>query len=100
MISSDRLQAGSCYFFVSYEDTDANVPVVETLRFKNKTQEGEPRPPSFVFERLGHGGQRQCQLSEDLLNKLFEFDALVSEFAARLGARRAGAPYEPRYCDD
>ncbi|MBM0108848.1 hypothetical protein JM946_29300 [Steroidobacter sp. S1-65] len=100
MISSDKLQAGERYYFVSYEDRDASVPVVETLRFKNKTQGSDLRAPSFVFERLGHGEQRQCQLSENLLNKVFEFETLVAEFAARAGARRVGTPYEPRYCDD
>ena len=100
MIASDRLQTGSCYFFVTYEDRDGSVPVVETLRFKNRAPESDSRTQMFVFERVGDVGRRQCQLSEDLLKKVFEFDAMVTEFASRLGARRAGTPYEPRYCDD
>lgn len=100
MISSDKLQSGERYYLLSYEDCDAGVPVVETLRFKNKAPGSDLRAPSFVFEQLGNGEQRQCQLSEELLNRVFEFDALAAEFAARTSAKRAGTPYEPRYCDD
>ena len=100
MISSDRLKAGTCYFFVTYEDRDPSVPVVATLRFKHKVSEGDAHATSFVFEQVGPVGPRQRRLSEDLLKEVFELDALVSEFAARPSTQRAGAPYEPRYCDD
>ena len=100
MVASDKLQAGACYFFVTYEDRDLNVPVVETLRFKNRVSENDSREASYVFERIAGAGDPQCRLSEDHLETVFEFDALVSEFSARLKMQRVGAPYEPRYCDD
>ena len=95
MISREKLKAGGYYFFVTYEDRDLTVPVIETLRFQSEvSQEGE-MGALLVFERLGNAAPRFCRLQEDLLGTVFDFEGLVSELEANRQAQRAGRLYEP-----
>lgn len=95
MISRERLKAGGYYFFVTYEDRDLTVPVIETLRFQNEVREEAEKGALLVFERLGNAEPQLCRLQEDLLGTVFDFEGLVSELEANREAQRAGRPYEP-----
>ena len=98
MVSRDRLKVGAYYFFVTYEDRDLTVPVIETLRFREVTTGGEGTD-LFLFDRMGEHEPPQCRLPEGLLEIVFEFDALVSELEANRAAQRSGRTYEPRSGD-
>jgi hypothetical protein len=96
VISRDKLKTGAYYFFVTYEDHDLTVPVIETLRFKSEVSENGTGATLFLFDRVSPSEPRQCRLPEDLLHTVFEFDALVSELEANREAQRAGRPHQPR----
>jgi hypothetical protein len=95
MISRERLKVGAYYFFVTYEDRDLTVPVIETLRFQKEVSENETGKTLFLFDRLGNGDPKLCRLQKDLLETVFEFEGLVAELEANREAQRAGRPYDP-----
>jgi hypothetical protein len=99
VISRDKLKIGAHYFFVIYEDRDLTVPVIETLRFKGEVSESETGETLFLFDRVGEHKPPLCRLPEDLLETMYEFDALVGELEANRDAQRSGKPYEPRSHD-
>jgi hypothetical protein len=99
VISKEKLKVGAYYFFVTYEDRDLTVPVIETLRFKSEVSEGGRGETLFLFDRVGEHEPPQCRLPEDLLETVFEFDGLVSELEANREAQRSAKPYEPRSRD-
>ena len=88
MISRDRLKVGAHYFFVTYEDRDRTIPVIETLRFKSEVSEKNTGKTLLLFDRVGEHEPPQCRLTEDLLEtSVFEFDELVSELEASRAAQ-------------
>jgi hypothetical protein len=95
VIAKSKLKAGAYYFFVTYEDRDLTVPVIETLRFKKEVSENGAEEKVLLFDRLGESDPKQCRLTEDLLHTVFEFDGLVTELEANRQAQREGKPYEP-----
>ena len=99
MISRDRLKVGAYYFFVTYEDRDLTVPVIETLRFKSEVTESGTGQTLFLFDRVGEHEPPQARLPEDLLGSVFDFDGLLSELEANRAAQKAGKPYEPGSSD-
>ncbi len=95
-IAKGKLKIGRHYFFVTYEDRDLRVPVIETLRFRSAPRNGDAASDLFLFDRVGDGEPRQCRLPEDLLETVFEFDDLVAELDANREAQRAGRPFQGR----
>jgi hypothetical protein len=92
VIAKRELKVGSCYYFVTYEDRDLTIPVIETLRFKRElTEKGADM--LLLFDRLGETEPKQCRLTEDLLHTVFEFDGLVTELEANRQAQRDGKPF-------
>lgn len=89
MISRDRLKVGAYYFFVTYEDRNRTIPVIETLRFKGEVSEKKTGKTLLLFDRVGQHEPPQGRLTEDLLEtSVFEFDDLVSELEANRAAQR------------
>lgn len=66
MIAKSKLKAGAYYYFVTYEDRDLTVPVIETLRFKKEVSENGAEEKLYLFDRLGGSEPKQCRLTEDL----------------------------------
>ena len=58
MISREKLRAGGYYFFVTHEDRDLTVPVIETLRFQSEVSREGEMGALLVFERLGNAEPR------------------------------------------
>jgi hypothetical protein len=86
VISRDKLKAGAYYFFVTYEDRNRTIPVIETLRFKSEVLEGRAGKTLLLFDRVGEHEPPQCRLTEELLEtSVFEFDELISELEASRG---------------
>lgn len=89
MISRDRLKVGAYYFFVTYEDRNRTIPVIETLRFNSEVSEGRAGQTLLLFDRVGEHEPPRCRLTEDLLEtSVFEFDELVSELEASRANQR------------
>ena len=96
MIQRSDLKVGSTYFFVTYEDRELKIPVIETLAFRSETTTTKSDEASLlVFDRFGDCEPKTCRLTEDLLTTVFDFDGLVEELAANQKAQKAGKPYEP-----
>lgn len=87
MITRDRLKVGACYFFVTYEDRDLTMPVIETLRFKSDVPGSAAGKVWFLFERVGEHEPPNCRLTEDLLETSL-FDRLICELEANRDAQR------------
>jgi hypothetical protein len=95
-MTRDQLKSGAYYFFLTYEDRNLTVPVIETLRFQSEVSESGTGATLFLFDRVGSSQPPQCRLPEDLLETLFDFDGLVAELEANRDAQRAGKPYQGR----
>jgi hypothetical protein len=95
VIAKSKLKVGAYYYFVTYEDSDLTVPVIETLQFKKEVLVNGTEEKLFLFDRLGEAEPKQSRLTEDLLHTVFEFDDLVTELEANRQAQREGRVYEP-----
>lgn len=86
--SRQALKVGAYYFFVTHEDRDLTIPVIEILRFKSDVPGGESGKMLFLFERVGEHEPLNCRRTEDLLEtSLFDFDGLICELKANRDAQ-------------
>lgn len=96
MIDADDLRAGSFYFFLTYDDHELKVPIIETLRFVSVANSQGTDSVLYLFDRVSGTEPAQCRLPRDLFEALFDFDALVEELEENRNAQRQRIPFEPR----
>jgi len=95
MIEKAELVINDYYFYVTYEDPELRVPVIETLKYIGPSNDAEAGVPYHSFERVGElRSPKGCRLTEDLLTCLHGWDGLVEELAANRRAQVAGVPFD------
>jgi hypothetical protein len=95
MVERSKLIVGTYYFYITYEDPELRVPVIETLRYMGQSNEAESGVPFHTFERIGASrSPKNCRLTEDLFTSLHDWDGLIEELVANKRAQDAGNPFD------